>query len=46
MLANRGSSVLSRIGGGHTSYYTSDCARNASDQFLLTKSPPAPVCTT
>jgi pimeloyl-ACP methyl ester carboxylesterase len=43
----RGSSVLSRIGDGHTSYYTSDCARNATDQFLLTKhSPPAPVCTT
>ena len=43
----RGSSVLSRIGDGHTSYYASDCARNATDQFLLTKhSPPAPVCTT
>lgn len=38
----RGSSVLSRIGDGHTSSYTSDCARNATDQFLLTKqSPPA-----
>lgn len=43
----RGSSVLSRMGDGHTSYYTSDCARNATDQFLLTKhSPAAPVCTT
>ena len=43
----RGSSVLSRIGDGHTSYYTSDCARDATDQFLLTKqSTPAPVCTT
>ncbi|MFG1627485.1 alpha/beta fold hydrolase [Kribbella sp. NPDC049227] len=43
----RGSSVLSRIGDGHTSYYTSDCARDATDQFLLTKqSTPAPVCAT
>ena len=43
----RGSSVLSRVGDGHTSYYTSACARNATDQFLLTKqSAPAPVCTT
>lgn len=42
-----GSSVLSRLGDGHTSYYTSDCARDATDQFLLTKqSAPAPVCTT
>ena len=41
----RGSSVLSRIGDGHTSYYTSDCARDATDQFLLTmRSAPAPVC--
>ncbi|MEU4286823.1 alpha/beta fold hydrolase [Kribbella sp. NPDC026596] len=43
----RGSSVLSRIGDGHTSYYTSDCARDATDQFLLTtRSTPAPVCAT
>jgi pimeloyl-ACP methyl ester carboxylesterase len=43
----RGSSVLSRIGDGHTSYYTSECARNATDQFLLTRrSAPAPVCAT
>ncbi|HET6298541.1 MAG TPA: alpha/beta fold hydrolase [Kribbella sp.] len=43
----RGSSVLSRIGDGHTSYYTSDCARAATDQFLLTaRSAPAPVCAT
>lgn len=42
-----GSSVLSRIGDGHTSYYTSDCARDATDQFLLTRqSAAAPVCTT
>lgn len=43
----RGSSVLSRIGDGHTSYYTSDCARDATDQFLLTmRSAAAPVCAT
>jgi pimeloyl-ACP methyl ester carboxylesterase len=43
----RDSSVLSRIGDGHTSYYTSQCARDATDQFLLTmKSAPAPVCAT
>ncbi|MEV0798208.1 alpha/beta fold hydrolase [Kribbella sp. NPDC050281] len=43
----QGSSVLSRLGDGHTSYYTSDCARAATDQFLLTKqSTAAPVCTT
>ena len=42
-----GSSVLSRVGDGHTSYYTSACARDATDQFLLTRqSAPAPVCTT
>lgn len=41
----RGSSVLSRVGDGHTSYYTSACARLATDQFLLTmQSPAAPVC--
>lgn len=43
----RGSSVLTRIGDGHTSYYTSACARSATDQFLLTKqSTAAPVCPT
>jgi pimeloyl-ACP methyl ester carboxylesterase len=43
----RGSSVLSRVGDGHTSYYTSDCARDATDQFLLTmQSAAAPVCAT
>jgi pimeloyl-ACP methyl ester carboxylesterase len=42
-----GSKVLSRLGDGHTSYYTSDCARDATDQFLLTRrSAAAPVCTT
>jgi pimeloyl-ACP methyl ester carboxylesterase len=43
----RGSSVLTRNGDGHTSYYTSHCARAAMDQFLLTKqSVAAPVCAT
>ena len=43
----RGSSVLTRNGDGHTSYYTSHCARAAMDQFLLTKqSAAAPVCAT
>ncbi len=43
----RGSSVLTRIGDGHTSYYTSTCVRDAADQFLLTmKSAAAPVCAT
>jgi pimeloyl-ACP methyl ester carboxylesterase len=43
----RGSSVLTRNGDGHTSYYTSDCARDAMDQFLLTRqSAAAPVCAT
>lgn len=41
----RGSSVLTRNGDGHTSYYTSKCAQVATDQFLLTKqSDAAPVC--
>jgi hypothetical protein len=43
----RGSSVLTRIGDGHTSYYTSTCVQDAADQFLLTKqSAAAPVCPT
>jgi pimeloyl-ACP methyl ester carboxylesterase len=43
----RDSSVLTREGDGHTSYYTSECARAAMDQFLLTpQAPAAPVCTT
>src|SRR4051794_22141818 len=43
----RGSSVLTRNGDGHTSYYTSECAQVATDQFLLTKqSAAAPVCAT
>ena len=41
----RGSRVLTRNGDGHTSYYTSECAQAATDQFLLTKqSDAAPVC--
>ncbi len=31
----RGSSVLTRTGDGHTSCYTSDCARTAIDQYLV-----------
>ncbi|GAB3403132.1 alpha/beta hydrolase [Flindersiella endophytica] len=43
----RDSSVLTRIGDGHTSYYTSTCVSAASDQFLLTRrSAAAPVCAT
>jgi pimeloyl-ACP methyl ester carboxylesterase len=43
----RGSSVLTRVGDGHTSYYTSECARTAIDQYLLRpQSPAAPVCST
>jgi pimeloyl-ACP methyl ester carboxylesterase len=43
----RGSSVLTRVGDGHTSYYTSTCVSSAADQFLLTKqSAAAPVCAT
>lgn len=43
----RGSSVLTRIGDGHTSYYTSQCAQMATDKFLITQqSMAAPVCAT
>ncbi|MFL6132529.1 MAG: alpha/beta fold hydrolase [Nocardioidaceae bacterium] len=43
----RGSSVLTRNGDGHTSYYTSQCAQMATDKFLVTKqSVAAPVCAT
>jgi pimeloyl-ACP methyl ester carboxylesterase len=42
----RDSSVLTRVGDGHTSYYTSDCAPTAMDSYLVRpQSPPAPVCT-
>lgn len=41
----RGSSVLTRVGDGHTSYYTSTCVSAAADRFLLTRqSAAAPVC--
>jgi len=41
----RGSSVLTRKGDGHTSYYTSNCAQMATDEFLVTRqSVAAPVC--
>ena len=40
----RGSSVLSRVGDGHTSYYTPDGARDAPARDLVpTRSPAAPV---
>ena len=42
----RGSVMLTREGDGHTSYYTSACARSAIDAFLLSGSAsPAQVCT-
>jgi pimeloyl-ACP methyl ester carboxylesterase len=42
----RGSAMLTREGDGHTSYYTSACARSAIDAFLLSRSAPAThVCT-
>ena len=30
-----GSDILTRTGDGHTSYYTSECARTAADQYLI-----------
>ena len=43
----RDSSVLTRIGDGHTSYYNSDCARTTIDDYLVRpQSPPVSVCTT
>jgi pimeloyl-ACP methyl ester carboxylesterase len=30
-----GSALLTRTGDGHTSIYTSDCARSAADTFLI-----------
>jgi hypothetical protein len=39
--------VLTRTGDGHTSYYTSTCARTAIDRYLVhPQAPAAPVCTT
>lgn len=39
-----GSHVLTREGDGHTSYYTSACARGAIDAFLVDLTVPAQVC--
>ena len=42
----RGSIMLTRIGDGHTSYHTSDCARAATDAYLIRPQAPADrVCT-
>ena len=41
-----GSDILTRVGDGHTSYYTSACARAAMDRFLIQQTaPPDAVCT-
>ena len=41
----QGSVMLTRTGDGHTSYYTSECARTASDQYLIRpQAPPDRVC--
>ncbi len=41
----RGSDLLTRTGDGHTSYYTSPCARAAEDAFLVRpQAPPDRVC--
>jgi len=37
----RGSVLLTRTGDGHTSYHTSDCARAATDQYLIRPQAPA-----
>jgi hypothetical protein len=43
----RGSVVLTRRGDGHTSYFSSACARAATDRYLLEVRVPRPgqVCT-
>jgi len=43
----RGSVVLTREGDGHTSYFTSPCARNIVDRYLIDRVVPGPsqVCT-
>jgi pimeloyl-ACP methyl ester carboxylesterase len=38
-----GSSLLTRTGDGHTSYFTSACARSAMDRFLVTPKAPADI---
>ena len=41
----RGSALLTRTGDGHTSYYTSSCARAATDRYLIhPQSAPDRVC--
>jgi pimeloyl-ACP methyl ester carboxylesterase len=41
----RGSNMLTRTGDGHTSYYTSECARLAMDDYLIRpQAPPDRVC--
>jgi hypothetical protein len=41
----QGSALLTRTGDGHTSYHTSDCARTASDQYLIRpQAPPDRIC--
>jgi pimeloyl-ACP methyl ester carboxylesterase len=43
----QGSVVVTRVGDGHTSYYTSACARGLIDGFLgHPVAPPAQTCTT
>ena len=37
----RGSDLLTRTGDGHTSYYTSPCARTAMDAYLIRPQAPA-----
>jgi hypothetical protein len=36
-----GSAMLTRTGDGHTSYHTSDCARTATDEYLIRPQAPA-----
>jgi pimeloyl-ACP methyl ester carboxylesterase len=36
-----GSAMLTRTGDGHTSYHTSECARTATDQYLIRPHAPA-----
>lgn len=41
-----GSALLTRVGDGHTSYYTSPCARAATDAYLVRPQAPADrICT-
>jgi pimeloyl-ACP methyl ester carboxylesterase len=41
----QGSAILTRTGDGHTSYYSSECARTAADQYLIhPQAPPDRIC--